>query len=36
LKNTSKENLAKDLYFIETFISPKRRSNLQNIQENFK
>lgn len=36
LKNTPKEKLAQDLYFIETFIPPKRRSTLQNIQENFK
>ena len=31
----TKEELAEDLYFVETFISPKRRSNLKNIQENF-
>ncbi|MDR1945128.1 MAG: hypothetical protein LBQ59_03485 [Candidatus Peribacteria bacterium] len=24
------------MYFVETFIPPKRRSSLQNIQENFK
>lgn len=31
----SPEELAGDLYFVETFIPAKRRSNLQNIQENF-
>lgn len=30
-----KEKLAEDLYFVETFIPAKRRSNLNNIQENF-
>jgi hypothetical protein len=36
LRNISKEKLAEDLYFVETFIPPKRRSTLPNIQENFK
>ena len=31
----TQEELAEDLYFVETFIPNKRRSNLQNIQENF-
>lgn len=35
LQAMTKEELAEDLYFVETFISPKRRSNLKNIQENF-
>lgn len=35
LRKMSKEELAEDLYFVETFIPDKRRSNLQNIQENF-
>ena len=35
LKNRSKETLARDLYFVETFISDKRKANLSNIQENF-
>lgn len=35
LQKMSKEELAEDLYFVETFIPSKRRSNLQNIQENF-
>ena len=35
LQNTPKEKLAEDLYFVETFIPAKRRSNLKNIQENF-
>ena len=30
-----KEKLAEELYFVETFIPSKRRSNLNNIQENF-
>jgi hypothetical protein len=30
-----KDNLAEDLYYVETFIPPKRRSNLENIQQNF-
>lgn len=36
LQKTSKESLAEDLYYVETFIPPKRRSSLSNIQENFK
>lgn len=32
----SKEELARDLYYVETFVSTKRRSTLSNIQENFK
>lgn len=35
LQKMSPEELAGDLYFVETFIPAKRRSNLQNIQENF-
>ncbi|WP_251622168.1 YbjN domain-containing protein [Odoribacter lunatus] len=35
LQGMTKEELAKDLYFVETFISPKRSSNLQNIRDNF-
>lgn len=35
LQKMTKEELAEDLYFVETFIPGKRRSNLQNIQENF-
>jgi Fe2+ transport system protein B len=35
LAKTSKDDLAKDLYFAETFVPPKRRSSLPNIQENF-
>ena len=35
LQQMPKEKLAEDLYYIETFIPNKRRSNLQNIQENF-
>ena len=31
----TKEQWAEDLYYVETFISDKRRSNLKNIQENF-
>ncbi|MDR2291916.1 MAG: hypothetical protein LBE11_00385 [Prevotellaceae bacterium] len=30
-----KDKLAEDLYYVETFIPPKRRSNLENIQKNF-
>ncbi|MDR0420212.1 MAG: hypothetical protein LBH30_01995 [Prevotellaceae bacterium] len=30
-----KEQLAEDLYYVETFIPPKRRSSLENIQHNF-
>lgn len=29
------EELAASLYYVETFIPVKRRSNLQNIQQNF-
>lgn len=32
----SKEELSQDMYYIETFVSAKRRSTLSNIQENFK
>lgn len=35
LQGMSREELAKDLYYVESFIPAKRRSNLQNIQENF-
>ena len=35
LQKMTQEELAEDLYFVETFIPNKRRSNLQNIQENF-
>ena len=35
LQAITKEQLAEDLYFVETFIPAKRRSNLKNIQENF-
>lgn len=35
LQKMTKEELAEDLYYAETFIPGKRRSNLQNIQENF-
>lgn len=35
LQKMSKEQLAEDLYFVETFIPSKRRSNLKNIQDNF-
>jgi hypothetical protein len=35
LKAMPKEELAKELYYTETFIPPKRRSVLKNIQENF-
>lgn len=35
LQKMTKEELAEDLYFVETLIPDKRRSNLQNIQENF-
>lgn len=35
LKAMPKEELAKELYFTETFIPPKRRSVLKNIQDNF-
>lgn len=31
----SREQLAGDLYFVETFVSDKSRSNLKNIQDNF-
>ncbi|WP_294140526.1 hypothetical protein [uncultured Sanguibacteroides sp.] len=31
----TKDQLAENLYFVETFIPGKRRSNLKNIQENF-
>jgi hypothetical protein len=30
-----KDKLAEDLYYVETFIPPKRRSSLENIQQNF-
>lgn len=32
----SREQLAEGLYFVETFVSDKRRSNLKNIQDNFR
>lgn len=32
----TKEELSKDLYYVETFVSPKRKSSLTNIQDNFK
>ncbi|MDR1347735.1 MAG: hypothetical protein LBJ63_04790 [Prevotellaceae bacterium] len=30
-----KEKFAEDLYYVETFVPPKRRSSLENIQHNF-
>ena len=35
LQEMTKEQLAADLYFVETFISDRRRSVLKNIQDNF-
>ena len=35
IQGLSKEELAEELYYIETFVSPKRRSSLKNIQDNF-
>ncbi len=35
LQGMSKEQLAENLYYVETFIPDKRRSNLKNIQDNF-
>jgi hypothetical protein len=35
LKSIPKDKLSEDLYYVETFIPPKRRSNLENIQHNF-
>ena len=35
LQEMTKEQLATDLYFVETFISDRRRSVLKNIQDNF-
>ncbi|MDR2361979.1 MAG: YbjN domain-containing protein [Prevotellaceae bacterium] len=35
VQKLSKEALAEDLYFVETFVPDKRRSNLKNIQDNF-
>lgn len=35
LQQMTKEQLAEDLYFVETFVPGKRRSNLSNIQQNF-
>jgi hypothetical protein len=35
LESISKDKLAEDLYYVETFIPPKRRSNIENIQQNF-
>lgn len=35
LQGMSKEQLAENLYHVETFIPDKRRSNLKNIQDNF-
>ena len=31
----TKEELAVDLYFVDTLVSTKRRSSLKNMQENF-
>ena len=36
IQNMTKEQLAGYLYFVEIFVSDKRRSSLSNIQENFK
>lgn len=36
IQSMSKEELSQDLYYVETFVSSKRRSSLNNIQENFK
>ena len=35
LQEMTKEQLAADLYFVETFISDRRRSVLKNIQDNY-
>lgn len=35
LKDTDKAKLAENLYYVETFIPPKRRSSIENIQSNF-
>lgn len=35
LQAMTREQLAASLYFVETFVSDKRRSNLKNIQDNF-
>ncbi len=35
LQKMTKEELAEDLYYVEILIPSKRRSNLQNIQDNF-
>ena len=35
LQATTREQLSESLYFVETFVSDKRRSNLANIQSNF-
>lgn len=35
LQRMPEEELAASLYYVETFIPAKRRSNLQNIQQNF-
>lgn len=35
LQALTREQLAESLYFVETFVSDKRRSNLKNIQDNF-
>lgn len=35
LQAMSQEQLGASLYYVETFISDKRRSNLKNIQDNF-
>lgn len=35
LQSLTREQLSGDLYYVETFVSGKRRSNLKNIQENF-
>ena len=36
LEAMSREELARDLYFVDTLVSTKRRSSLNNVQENFK
>lgn len=35
LQSLTMEQLSESLYFVETFVSDKRRSNLKNIQDNF-
>ena len=36
LLSMSREELARDLYFVDTLVSTKRRSSLNNVQENLK